>query len=61
MTTQHPLIEKTIMLVVGPEGDLTVDEKKLLSSAHYTACSLTPTVLRSEEAATLAAGIIRCM
>ena len=60
LATQQPLAEKTIMLIIGPEGDLTVDEKKLLS-AHYTACSLTPTVLRSEEAATLAAGIIRCV
>lgn len=60
LITQHPSAEKTITLVIGPEGDLTADEKKLLS-AHYTACSLTPTVLRSEEAATLAAGIIRCM
>lgn len=58
--THKPLNNKTITLVVGPEGDLTDDEKKLLHAAHYTPCKLTATVLRSEQAAMLAAGIVRC-
>jgi len=61
LDTQKPLHEKAITLVIGPEGDLTDDEKKLLHAAHYTPCTLTATVLRSEQAVTLAAGIIRCM
>lgn len=48
-------------VIVGPEGDLTVQEKSLLAAAGYQACRLTPTILRSEQAAFLAAGIIRSL
>lgn len=50
--------EETTMLV-GPEGDLTLYEKELLQQKEYAFCRLTKTVLRSELAATLVAGIIR--
>lgn len=46
-------------LMVGPEGDLTAEEKKLLIQAGFTFCSLTPTVLRSVQAIVIGLGIFR--
>jgi len=49
----------SMTILVGPEGDLTNQEKELLQKNGYKLCRLTETVLRSELAATLAAGILR--
>lgn len=46
-------------LLVGPEADFTIQEKKLLESSGALHCSLTPTVLRSYLAVTLLAGALR--
>jgi len=46
-------------ILVGPEGDLTDDEKKLVSLAGFKSCLLTPTVLRSTRAISLVSGIFR--
>jgi 16S rRNA (uracil1498-N3)-methyltransferase len=46
-------------LLVGPEADFTIQEKKLLETAGALHCSLTPTVLRSYLAMTLLAGAVR--
>jgi 16S rRNA (uracil1498-N3)-methyltransferase len=48
-----------LVLVVGPEGDLTDQEKKLLRENGFTFCALTPTVLRANQAVAVAMGIIR--
>lgn len=50
-----------ITVLIGPEGDLTETEKQRVCTAGYTRCRLTPTILRSESAAALAAGIIRSL
>jgi 16S rRNA (uracil1498-N3)-methyltransferase len=51
--------DDALQLVIGPEGDLTEHEKEVLRENGYTTCRLTPTVLRSYQAASLAAGIVR--
>lgn len=48
-----------LILMVGPEGDLTSDEKELVRSGNFTFCTLTPTVLRSVSAVELGLGIFR--
>jgi 16S rRNA (uracil1498-N3)-methyltransferase len=48
-----------IIVLVGPEGDLTVPEYQLVHDAGYQGYRLTPTILRSEQAAALAVGMIR--
>jgi RsmE family RNA methyltransferase len=47
------------VVTVGPEGDFTTDEKLLLKQHNFMTCRLTPTVLRSWQAATLGIGVIR--
>lgn len=46
-------------LLVGPEGDFSAEEKGLILNAGFKSYKLTPTVLRSVEAATVGAGVIR--
>ena len=48
-----------ITLMIGPEGDLTQEEKNLLKQSNFTFCSLTPTILRASQAAAVSMGIIR--
>ena len=51
-----------IVLIIGPEGDLTNEEKKLLSAQpNVLIMSLTPTVLRSFQAVTVALGALRSL
>ena len=50
---------KTIKILVGPEGDLTEPEKNIVVQHAYRKWRLTKTVLRSEQAAYLAAGVVR--
>jgi 16S rRNA (uracil1498-N3)-methyltransferase len=50
-----------LTLIVGPEGDLTNNEKKLLRDHGILFCSLTPTVLRASLAATLGLGAFRSL
>jgi len=47
--------------VVGPEGDFTDHEIKLLLSAGFYAVSLGPTILRSETAGMVAAGLLKLL
>ncbi len=53
--------EKTrkILLLVGPEGDLSLEEKELVRKKAFIFCALTPTVIRAFQAASLGAGVIR--
>ncbi len=50
-----------IGLLIGPEGDLTKQERDLLRQRKVLFCSLTPTVLRSYQAAIVGVGIIRSL
>ncbi len=50
---------KSFVCLIGPEGDLTIDEKKQMNEVGFTAVKLTPTILRSWQAAFLGIGIIR--
>ena len=50
-----------IVLMVGPEGDLTASEKELLISSGFTFAALTPTILRACQAVSVSAGIIRSL
>lgn len=48
-----------VWCMVGPEGDLTSQEKDELKKIGFSFCSLTPTVLRASQAVALGAGILR--
>lgn len=48
-----------IVLLVGPEGDLTEQEKSMLTEQGFVFCALTPTILRSVQAAQLGLGVFR--
>lgn len=44
---------------VGPEGDLTVEEKSYVKEQGFVFCALTPTVLRAQQAVALGLGVLR--
>ncbi|MDZ4124526.1 MAG: RsmE family RNA methyltransferase [Hydrogenophaga sp.] len=48
-----------ILLFVGPEGDLTEEEKGALIKAGVRFCKLTPTVLRAMQATAVGMGVVR--
>lgn len=48
-------------LMIGPEGDLTAEEKAKLKELNFVFCALTPTILRAQQAAAVSAGIIRSL
>lgn len=50
-----------IVCMVGPEGDLTNHEKDILKQNSFDFYALTPTILRSQHAATIATGILRSL
>ena len=50
-----------IVLLVGPEGDLTSQEKEMVRAHNFNFCALTPTILRAVQATGLAAGFIRSL
>ena len=52
--------KKKFLLFVGPEGDLTTQEKELLKQ-NFIFCKLTPTILKSEQALALMLGAIRML
>jgi len=47
------------VLLVGPEGDLTEQEKLLIKAHGFEFCALTPTVLRASQAVAISTGLIR--
>jgi len=51
----------SICLIIGPEGDLTHEEKNMLHKNNIPFCALTPTILRAHLAITVATGIIRSL
>jgi 16S rRNA (uracil1498-N3)-methyltransferase len=50
-----------IVLIIGPEGDLTSDEKDILKQKNVLFMQLTPTVLRSVQATAVALGSLRSL
>lgn len=64
LQTINALAEKfpqEIRLMIGPEADLTPDEKKALEQNNFSFCALTPTILRAQQAAVVSLGIIRSL
>lgn len=50
---------KLISILIGPEGDLTHDEKQAIIAHGYCSYALTPTILRAPEAAFLITAFCR--
>lgn len=61
MHEMHQSKAKDILLLVGPEGDLHLEEKKMIQDNDFLFCALTPTVMRAVQAAALGAGFIRSL
>jgi len=53
--------QKKFHLLVGPEGDLTHEEKELLRTAGWHFCALTLTILRASQAVSVGLGIWRSL
>jgi len=53
--------EDMYVLMVGPEGDLTQDEKIVLQKEGFIFCHLTPTILRSPQALSVMVGCLRAL
>ncbi len=51
----------TVSLMIGPEGDLTQQEKQLLKEHSFASMALTPTILRAEQAISLGVGMLRTL
>ena len=51
--------DQSYYLLVGPEGDLTDDEKSLVATSGFQSCLLTSTVLRSVRSISLVTGLFR--
>lgn len=51
-------VAKDVLLLVGPEGDLTEQEKELIKKS-FSFCVLTSTILRAEQALALLLGVVR--
>jgi 16S rRNA (uracil1498-N3)-methyltransferase len=52
-------INTRLVLCVGPEGDLTAEEKSYLDEHGFIFCQLTPTILRAQQAVTVSVGMLR--
>lgn len=50
--------QQTVCLI-GPEGDLTPTEKEQVAQCGFVSCTLTPTILRAQQAVTVGVGVIR--
>lgn len=61
MHGMHGNKAKDILLLVGPEGDLHLEEKKMIQDNDFLFCALTPTVMRAVQAAALGAGFVRSL
>lgn len=48
-------------MLIGPEGDLTQEERALVKNFNFSVYRLTPTVLRAQQAIALSLGILRAM
>lgn len=61
MNRLHDDRPEHVVLLIGPEGDLTLEEKKMVRTNKFIFCALTPTIMRAVQAAALAAGFVRSL
>lgn len=61
MQTLHSAQPEQVLLLVGPEGDLNLEEKKMVQANNFIFCALTPTIMRAVQAAAFAAGFVRSL
>lgn len=61
MTDLHREKSEHLILCLGPEGDLTQQEKKMLVENEFKLCALTPTVLRAQQALVVGLGSLRAV
>jgi len=61
ITSINTSLSTRIILSVGPEGDLTMDEKASLNGQGFVFCQLTPTILRAQQAVTVSVGALRSL
>ncbi|HLC06825.1 MAG TPA: RsmE family RNA methyltransferase [Candidatus Babeliales bacterium] len=61
MKTLYDNKAEHVLLLVGPEGDLSLEEKKTLQVNDFIFCALTPTIIRAVQAAALGAGFVRSL
>jgi RsmE family RNA methyltransferase len=61
MQTLHSKNPQDVLLLVGPEGDLHSEEKKMVQVNGFIFCALTPTIMRAVQAAALGAGFVRSL
>lgn len=54
-----PLTSQKIVLLVGPEGDLSASEKEFITQKNALFFKLTPTILRAQQAAIIALSLLR--
>jgi 16S rRNA (uracil1498-N3)-methyltransferase len=54
-------INTRLVLCVGPEGDLTAEEKSYLDEHSFIFCQLTPTILRAQQAVAVSVGVLRSL
>lgn len=52
---------KNIILLIGPEGDLTPEEKTIIKNYHFIFIHLTQTILRTQQALTVLLGMIQSL
>ncbi len=57
---EHQKCEE-IIACVGPEGDLTYEEKSMLTDQGFIFCALTQTVLRAQQAVAVGLGSLRSL
>ncbi|MBA3536704.1 MAG: RNA methyltransferase, partial [Tatlockia sp.] len=50
-----------LIILSGPEGDLTLAEKEDLKRSNFIFSKLTPTILRAQQAVTIGLGILRSL
>ena len=48
-------------MLVGPEGDLTHEEKQFVDDHGFIFCKLTPTIMRAHQAVAVGLGVLRSM
>jgi 16S rRNA (uracil1498-N3)-methyltransferase len=59
LTVLHGNAVDHLTCMVGPEGDVTSDEKELLKNLNFNFYSLTPSILRAELAVIVSMGMLR--
>jgi len=61
MQKLHGNRAENVLLLIGPEGDLSLEEKKMVQVNDFVFCALTPTIVRAVQAAALGAGFVRSL